>query len=107
MSHKKVNIEQSSKPQLYQNMSVSKKNISWKNIYKNLTHLLHLNQYINESKIEELKNYIQEEKISDPKEIGNIIKELLKKYESTNKNFYIMLDILLNTGWTINYEIEI
>ena len=107
MSHKKVNIEQSSKPQLYQTMSVSEKNIPGKNIDKTLTHLLHLNQYINESKIEELKNYIQEEKISDPKEIGNIIKELLKKYESTNKNFYIMLDILLNTGWPINYEIEI
>ena len=107
MSHKKVNIDQSSKPQLYQTMSVSEKNIPGKNIDMTLTHLLHLNQFINESKIEELKNYIQEEKISDPKEIGNIIKELLKKYDPTNKNFYIMLDILLNTGWPINYEIEI
>ena len=87
MSHKKVNIEQSSKPQLYQTMSVSDKNIPGKNIDMTLTHLLHLNQYINESKIEELQNYILEEKISDPKEIGNIIKELLKNMTQLIKIF--------------------
>ena len=48
MSHKKVNIEQSLKPQLYQTMSVSDKNIPGKKIDLTLTHLLHLNHYINE-----------------------------------------------------------
>ena len=106
MSHKKGNIDQT-KTQLYKTISVSEKNISGKNINLTLTHLLHLNQYINESNIEELKKYIQEEKISDSKEIGDIIKELLKKYGPDNKKFYIMLDILLKTGWPINSELDL
>ena len=107
MSHKKGDIAQSSKAQFYQNYSVSEKNISGENNNLTLTHLLHLNQIINESNIEQLKQYIQEEKISDQKEIEDIIKALLKKYYPDNENFYIMLDILLQTGWPIDSEIEI
>ena len=101
MSHIKGNIDQSSK--LYQIKAVSDKNIiSGKN---DLTHLLHLNELIKQSNIEELQNYIQKEKPSQF-EIKVAIAELMKKYEPKDQNFYIMLNIFLNTGFPINTGIN-
>ena len=105
MSFKKGNTEQSSKTQLYQTKTVSEKNISGKN--NDMTHLLHLNKYFIESNVEELEKYIHEEKIYDSEEIAIAIKKLLEKYDPTNKNFYKMLDILLNRKWPINKILEI
>ena len=101
MSHIKGNIDQSSK--LYQIKAVSDKNIiSGKN---DLTHILHLNELIKQSNIEELQNYIQKEKPSHF-EIKIAIAELLKKYEHKDQNFYIMLNLFLNTGFPINTGIN-
>ena len=105
MSYKKGNSEQSSKTQFYQTKTVSEKNISGKN--NDMTHLLHLNTYFTESNIEELEKYIDEENIYDSEEIANAIKKLLEIYDPTNKNFYKMLDILLNRNWPINKVLEI
>ena len=103
MSHLKGNNDQTSKGQLYQTNSVSEKHIP--SAKYDLTHILHLKEIINKFQVEELQNYIQKEKPSQI-EIKTAINELLKIYESKNPNFYIMLDILLNTGFPINSGIN-
>ena len=103
MSHTKGNFDQSSKANLYKIKAISDKNIiSGKN---ELTHILHLNELIKQSNIEELQNYIQKEKPSQF-EIKVAIAELMKKYEPKDQNFYIMLNIFLNTGFPINTGIN-
>ena len=103
MSHLKGNNDQTSKGQLYQTNSVSEKHIPSGKY--DLTHILHLKEIINKFQVEELQNYIQKEKPSQI-EIKTAINELLKIYESKNPNFYIMLDILLKTGFPINSGIN-
>ena len=103
MSHVKGNTDQTSKGQLYQTNSVSEKHIPSGKY--DLTHILHLKEIINQFQVEELQNYIQKEKPSQI-EIKTSINELLKIYESKNQNFYIMLDILLKTGFPINSGIN-
>ena len=103
MSHTKGNFDQSSKANLYKIKAISDKNIiSGKN---ELTHILHLNELIKQSNIEELQNYIQKEKPSQF-EIKVAIVELMKKYDPKDQNFYIMLNIFLNTGFPINTGIN-
>ena len=103
MSHTKGNFDQSSKANLYKIKAISDKNIiSGKN---ELTHILHLNELIKQSNIEELQNYIQKEKPSQF-EIKVAIAELMKKYDPKDQNFYIMLNIFLNTGFPINTGIN-
>ena len=103
MSHTKGNFDQTSKANLYKIKAISDKNmVSGKN---ELTHILHLNELIKQSNIEELQNYIQKEKPSQF-EIKVAIAELMKKYEPKDQNFYIMLNIFLNTGFPINTGIN-
>jgi len=52
-----------------------------------------------------LQNYIQKEKPSKF-EIKVAIAELMKKYDPKDQNFYIMLNIFLNTGFPINTGIN-
>ena len=103
MSHTKGNFDQTSKANLYKIKAISDKNIiSGKN---ELTHILHLNELIKQSNIEELQNYIQKEKPSQF-EIKVAIAELMKKYDPKDQNFYIMLNIFLNTGFPVNTGIN-
>ena len=81
---------------------MNKNIISGKN---DLTHILHLNELIKQSNIEELQNYIQKEKPFHF-EIKIAIAELLKKYEHKDQNFYIMLNLFLNSGFPINSGIN-
>ena len=104
MSHTKGNIDQMSKGKLYQTKTYSDKSIPTGN--KDLTNILHLTDLIKQSKIEELQNYIKTEKPSQF-ELKIAITELLKNYEQNKENFYIMLEIFLQSGFLINSGINI
>ena len=104
MSQTKGNTDQISKGKLYQTKTYSDKSIPTGN--KDLTNILHLTDFIKQSKIEELKNYINTEKPSQF-ELKIAITELLKNYEQKKENFYIMLDIFLESGFPINSGINI
>ena len=95
MSYNKGNNEATSKGKFYQTKTVSDKNLPTGN--NDLTLTLYLSRLIEQFQIQEIEEFIAKEKPSSDI-LKTAIIVLLKKYNLGEKNFYKLLDLLLQAG---------
>ena len=95
MSYMKGSNDAMAKGKIYQTKTVSDKNLPTGN--NDLTLTLYLNKLIDQYQIQEIENFISQQKPSS-RILENAISLSLKKYNLGDKNFYKLLDILLQAG---------
>ena len=95
MSYMKGSNDAMAKGKIYQTKTVSDKNLPTGN--NDLTLTLYLNKLIDQYQIQEIENFISQQKPSS-RILENAISLSLKKYNLGDKNFYKLLDTLLQAG---------